>query len=140
MRGEDEETQVSCTLLEYGRRHGLSQQYLKASRGKGERDKARAAIAASLGGAEEGEDEAEEVSGSGWEERRGGWCQHCKDFTCLLCVCVCVCLCLCDSVEWSLSSPRAWHALLAEANQCSNAGHGGYTEEGGDGDSWRKGE
>ena len=61
-------------------------------------------------------------------------------FTVSLCVCVCVCVCLCDCVEWSLSSPRAWHASLAEANQCSNAGHGGYTEEGGDGDSWRKGE
>ena len=99
MRGEDEETQVSCTLLEYGRRHGLSQQYLKASRGKGERDKARAAIAASLGGAEEGEDEAEEVSGRGWEERRGGasiakillvYCVCVLCVVCLMCVCVCV--------------------------------------------------
>ena len=69
MREEDEETLVSCTLLEYGQRHGLSQQHLKASRGKGERDKARAAIAASLGGKEEGEDEAEEVGGRSWEER-----------------------------------------------------------------------
>ena len=59
LQEEDEETQVSCTLLEYGRRYALGQ-LKKASKGKESKEAAKAAIAASLGGKEE-DASAEEV-------------------------------------------------------------------------------
>ena len=109
MRRDDEETQVSCTLLEYGRRHGLGQQHLKASKGKKEKDRAKAAIAASLSGKEEGEDEAaEEVSGQGWEDNRAYCIQHGSIFAYVVyfmswvCVYVCLCVCDCHSMSFSL--------------------------------------
>jgi hypothetical protein len=59
LREQDEETAVNCTLLEYGRRYGLSG--LTKMKKKGEKESAKAAIAASLGGQTEEEAAAEEV-------------------------------------------------------------------------------
>jgi hypothetical protein len=58
LREQDEETAVNCTLLEYGRRYGLSG--LTKMKKKGEKESAKAAIAASLGGQTEEEAAAEE--------------------------------------------------------------------------------
>ena len=122
-------------MLEYGRRHGLVQQHLKASRAKGETDKARAAIAASLGGKEEGEEEAEEVrlggdKGKGFQasiarmdlslnvlvrvcQCGSEWCvggvcavHHVTLMTVCLSVCLSVLVCACRS--GSVLSCRIW--------------------------------
>ena len=59
LRGQDEETSVSCTLLEYGRKYGLSA--VSKLKKKGEKDLNKSAIAASLGGQNVEEAAEEEV-------------------------------------------------------------------------------